>query len=153
MTTKRRWKQNFESFQNLEYVKLSGVPMRTSRQGPIVDLQPMYLERLVARALVASRNPIRGREVHFLRTATGLSMDKLARKLGLTASGVFYWEKAASERLSPVNEVAVRSFCAEELGVEISGRYSDLLGRETSEVINLEINRLRKSSQARSRAR
>ena len=63
-----------------------------------------------------------------MRKALGLSLEKFANKLGLTSGSVFHWEKAEDQRLTPVNEVAVRSLAAEELDLEISGKFSALLG-------------------------
>lgn len=112
-------------------------------------MKPLFLERLVARAFLASRNPIRGKELQFLRKTAQLSLEKLARNLGLTASGVYYWEKASEVRLMIVNELAVRIFFAEAFGVEVSARFSDLIGLPASEIISLEISKARKSYKPR----
>jgi transcriptional regulator with XRE-family HTH domain len=56
-------------------------------------------------------------------------MDKFAKELGLTAVSVMKWERAKSKRLTPINEVAVRSLAAEKLGVDLPGKFSALLGK------------------------
>lgn len=151
--TKRTWKQDLNEFNGLENVRLLGVPMRSSRKGPVIDLEPSILERRVARAIVGSRTPIRGKEVRFLRNTIGLSLDKFGRGLGLTSATIFYWEKAADDRLLPINAVAVRAFTAQELGVEIPGSWTALLGNPSPETITLEISRTRKPYKPRTKKR
>ncbi len=124
----KKWKENLAGLVSLEYIHFVNVPMKDSKQGPVIDLEPDVLERLAAVAIVENRIPLRGREVKFLRKALGLSLEKFANKLGLTSGSVFHWEKAEDQRLTPVNEVAVRSLAAEELDLEISGKFSALLG-------------------------
>ncbi len=139
-----------DNWDGLEYVKLRGVPMRKSGRGQEVDLRPLVLERTIACAIVQSRNPLRGREVSFLRKAIDLSLDKFARKLGLTPGAIFHWEKAANERLMPINEVAVRIVCAEELLVEMPAKFSQLVG-VGPEILTLEITRPRKPYKPRAK--
>lgn len=64
-----------------------------------------------------------------LRAALELSLEKFARKLGLTSGTIYRWERAHAERLSSVNEVAVRLLLAEELGIELPTKFSKLIGR------------------------
>jgi hypothetical protein len=45
--------------------------------------------------------------------------------------------KARDERLHPVNEAVVRAFVAEQLGVEISGRFSELVGKDQVQHLTL----------------
>ena len=147
---KKYWTENLDGWDGLDYVKLLGVPMRKSRLGPVVDLRPLALERTVASALIRSRIPLSGHEVRFLRKTVGLSLDKFARKLGLTSGAIFHWEKAANDRLVPINEVGVRILCAEELGVEMSAKLSHLIGIGP-EVLTLEITRPRSPRERRLR--
>lgn len=150
---KRTWKQDLNEFNGLENIRLLGVPMRSSRKGPVIDLEANVLERRVARAVIGSRTPIRGKEVRFLRNTIGLSLDKFGRELGLTSTAIFYWEKASEERLLPINTVAVRAFAAQELGVDVPGSWSALRGNSTPETITLEISRTRKTYKPRSKKR
>jgi len=69
-------------------------------------------------------------EVKFLRKALHLSMDAFSQNLGLTSGAVFKWEQKSEERLHPINEIAVRSFVAEALDIEISGQFSNLVGEK-----------------------
>jgi len=97
--------------------------MKESLHGPIIDLDPSILDKLAAGAIIEQKIPLRGIEVHFLRKVAGLSLERFASKLGLSAGTIFHWEKAKLDRLATVNELAVRSFIAEELGIEISGKF------------------------------
>lgn|GEM_PF-1598221 len=125
---KRAWIEDRDGLLGLEYAKFIGVPMRRSRTGPAIDLKPLVIERLAAKAILSGRAPIRGKELKVLRAALGISLEKFARRLGLSSGAIFLWEKSPKNRLLPVNEVAVRVLCAEELGVDLPGRLSQLLG-------------------------
>ena len=140
---KQKWRENLKHPYGLDYVELVGVPMRRSKREAKVDLRPLFLERLIARAIVTRRIPIRGKEVKLLRAAAGLSLDKFARRLGITSGAVFHWEKAEATRLMPINEAAVRALCAEELAVDIPARFSELIGIGP-ERLTLDVSRLGK---------
>jgi transcriptional regulator with XRE-family HTH domain len=108
--------------------------MKASKEEPVIDLDPATLDRLAAIAVLIEKIPLRGKEVQFLRKVIGLSMEKFAGKLGLSSGTIFHWEKAELDRLATVNELAVRSLVAEELGIEISGKFSDLLGDKIHQI-------------------
>jgi DNA-binding transcriptional regulator YiaG len=128
---KNSWKEDLKGLVGLSYIVFKNVPMKKSEHGPIIDLEPGTLEKLAAKAIVKERIGFHGKEVKFLRKALGLSLEKFAGKLGITSGAVFKWEQKPEERLHPMNEVAVRSFVAEQLGIELSGQFSQLLGRDT----------------------
>ncbi len=130
----KKWKENLAGLISLEYVHFINVPMKDSKHGPVIDLAPDVLETLAAKAVITHRVPLRGKEVKFLRKTIGLSLEKFANKLGLTSGSVFHWERAGNERLAPINEAAVRSLVAEELNIEISGKFSDLLGEKICKI-------------------
>ena len=130
----KKWKENLDGLVPLEYIHFKNVPMKDSKHGPVIDLDPALLERLAAVALIKEKIPLRGKEVFFLRKVIGLSMEKFAAKFGLSSGTVFHWEKNELERLSTVNELAVRTFVAEELGVAISGKFSELLGDKIHQI-------------------
>ena len=131
---KKKWKEDLDGLVPLEYIHFKNVPMRNSNQGPVIDLDPGVLDKLAATAILVEKIPLRGKEVHFLRKVIGLSMEKFAGKLGLSSSTIFHWEKAELDRLARVNELAVKSLVAEELGIEISGKFSALLGDKIHEI-------------------
>jgi DNA-binding transcriptional regulator YiaG len=130
----KKWKEDLNGLVPLEYIHFKNVPMKESQHGPVIDLDPSVLERLAAMAVLKEKIPLRGIEVHFLRKVIGLSMEKFAGRLGLSSGTIFHWEKNELERLSTVNELAVRSFVAEELGIEISGKFSDLIGDKIHQI-------------------
>lgn len=124
----KRWKENLDGLIGLEYIRFLNVPHFESKHGPVIDLSPGTLETLAAKAIVKERIPLRGKEVRFLRKTLGLSLEKFSAKLGLSSGTVFHWEKAEDQQLAPVNESAVRALLAEELEIEIPGKFSLLVG-------------------------
>ncbi len=76
---------------------------------------------------------LRGSRVRFnlIRYSGVLALLKnWAAEFGLTAAGVLKWERNSKTRLSKVNEAAIRSFCAEQLEIEISSEWSSLVANE-----------------------
>jgi DNA-binding XRE family transcriptional regulator len=130
----KKWKENLEGLVPLEYIRFLNVPLKESEHGPVIDLPPHFLDMLAAKAVIKERIPLRGKEVKFLRKTLGLSLEKFANQLGLTSGAVFRWEQNTEERLLPINEIAVRTFVAEKLGVELTGKFSELLGTKEQEL-------------------
>ena len=131
----KKWKEkSLTNLTPLEYIIFKNVPMKDSSHGPIIDLPPDALDKLAASAIILERIPLRGKEVKFLRKVIGLSLERFAGKLGLSSGTVFHWEKAENDRLALVNEIAVRTFVAEELDIEISSKFSDLVGDKIHEI-------------------
>lgn len=125
----KKWiEKSVKNLVPLDYIIFTDVPMKKSKYGDILDMDSSLLESMAAKAIIQQRIPLRGREVKFLRKTLGFSMEKFAAKLELTSGTIFHWEKAEQERLAAVNELAVRSFVAEQLEIEISGKFSELLG-------------------------
>ena len=134
----KRWTEDLEGIGDLDYIIFKSVPMRESKWGPVVELSEKIMEELATRAIIEHGLPLRGKEVHFLRKALGLSLKAFSGKLNLTSGAILKWEKAANKRLHPINEVAVRALIAEEINLIISGKYSDLRGTEkTPKVLEL----------------
>jgi transcriptional regulator with XRE-family HTH domain len=77
--------------------------------------------------LIKARVPLRGKEVKMLRKVLGFSLERFAAEIKLTSGSTFKWENKADERLHPINEFAVRALFAEKLGLEVSGKYSELI--------------------------
>lgn len=99
------------------------------------------IDRAIAAKLIEERVPIRGSEVIFLRKALGMTLSRWAKELGLSAAGIMKWEKAPKKRLSRINEAAVRAFCAEQLDVDLGGKWSDLVARDaTPKRLSLRVN-------------
>ncbi len=136
-TSGKKWKGELKDATPLEYIVFKNVPMRSSKHGDIVDLDLEVLERLAAQAVVEQLVPLRGKEVRFLRKVMGLSLEKFAGPLDLSAATVMKWERAELDRLHLVNEVTVRSFVAERLGLHITDAFSKLVSGHTPELLEL----------------
>ena len=109
-------RSTIENYAGFEYLSVN-VPIRSSKFGDIIDVDPGKLELLVANTIIEKQIPIRGRELKYLRKVLGLSLEKFAREIDLSSTSIFKWEKSETERLDTINEVAVRSFIAERLGL------------------------------------
>jgi hypothetical protein len=135
--SRKRWKGELKNATPLEYIVFKNVPMRSSDHGDVVDLDVEVLELLAAKAVVETRVPLRGVEVKFLRKVLGLSLEKFAGPMGLSAATVMKWERQELGRLHAVNEVAVRTYVAERLGLHVDGLFSTLLGDRTPKILEL----------------
>lgn len=124
--------QTIKGYFDLDYVVLVDVPVRTSKAGPVIDLDPAIIEKRIAEELILQRVPLKGREVTFLRKVLGLSFEKFGNSFGYTGSGVLKWERHPDKRLDPLVEAAMRSFFAEKLGVKMSGWFHELVGKTES---------------------
>ena len=111
----------------LDYVYLIVPVLKLKGGDEIIDLPMGVIDRGIAAKIIEDRVPIRGLEASFLRKALGMSLKDWASNFGLSAAGVLKWERAVDKRLAPVNEAAVRAYCAEHLGVEVVGTWSELI--------------------------
>jgi DNA-binding transcriptional regulator YiaG len=112
----------------LDYVYLKNVPIRQTSHGEAIDADLSVIEKGIAREIIGNGIPIRGSEVQFLRKALALSMDKFGKLLGISAPAILKWERARAKRLEPINEVAVRALIAEQLDINIQGKFTVLKG-------------------------
>ena len=134
----KRWVEDIKGIGDLEYIIFKKIPMRETQWGPAVELSEKIMEQMAARAIIECGLPLRGREVRFLRKCLGLSLHAFAEKLDLSSTAILKWEKLDNDRLHVINEVAVRSFVAEALNVDVSGKCSQLRGTEkTPKVLEL----------------
>jgi DNA-binding transcriptional regulator YiaG len=120
------------SISGIDYVYLKDVPVKQTRKGEVLALDLSLIETDIAREIVRQGIPIRGSEVRFLRKSLSLSLEKFGRYLGLSAPAILKWERARTKRLSPINEVALRAFMAEQLNIELKGRFTVLKGNTTT---------------------
>ena len=111
----------------LDYVYLVVPVLKLKGGEEMIDLPMGVIDRGIAAKIIEDRVPIRGAEVSFLRKTLGLSLKDWAGNFGLSAAGVLKWEKALNKRLAPVNEASVRAYCAEHLGVEVTGTWTELV--------------------------
>lgn len=143
---KRHWVEDLDGWEGFAYLRLLGVPMKRSKEDGAVDFDPTKLERLVAKRILESRVPIRGKELKLLRKVVRLSLNRFAYRLGLSYGAIYKWEKAAKQRLTPINEVAVRLLCAEDLNIQLSARFSDLVGDARHDKVEVVVTEKRPTS-------
>lgn len=118
-----------ENFAGLEWLTVIGAPAKKTRFGVGVEADLLKkIEEKVAAFIVEKRVPIRGVEVEFLRKTLGYSLGRMGAELGYSSAGILKWERTKNKRLDKVNEIAVRTWAAEQLKLEISGRFSKLIG-------------------------
>jgi DNA-binding transcriptional regulator YiaG len=117
-----------KKYYGLEYVTVTGIPVRKTAHGNVVDMDTGLIEKAVAKLIIQEKVPLRGIEFNFIRKVLGMSLGRIGAELGISAPAVLKWERAKKKRLDPINEVAVRALMAEKLGVRIPGKFSLLLG-------------------------
>jgi DNA-binding transcriptional regulator YiaG len=132
--------RTFKNFMGLEYLNVT-LPVRQSKSGEVVDLDPALIEREVARFLLEKPIAIRGKEAKLLRKILGLSMERFGRELDTSASAICKWEADPVKRIGISNEVMLRVFVAESLGISIPGKLSALTGQDTPGQISLPIRK------------
>ena len=132
-------KTKIDNFAGFKYISLINVPIKSTRHGEMIDMDPQKLDLIVAKAIIEKQIPIHGKELKFLRKVLGMSLEKFANEIDLVSTSVFRWEKNEDERLAKVNEVAVRAFIAEKLGLSCKP-FSFLKGSErTPEYVELRV--------------
>lgn len=124
----RKWFEDLNSWGGFTYLRLKGVPMKRSTSGGVIAIDEAKLETLVAKAILQSPVPIRGKELALLRKVSGLSLSKFGRRLDVSSSTIFYWEKATKQKLNSMSSVAIRLLCAELLGIDLEQGFSRLIG-------------------------
>ncbi len=144
---RRNWIEDLNSWQGFSYLRLKGVPMKRSKEGGVIDFDLHKLEKLIAVEILRGHVPIRGKELKLLRSVVRLSLNKFAGRLEISYGAIYHWEKAERRRLSRINEIAVRLLCAEELGVELEGRFSELIGDLRHEPIEVLVTTKKPTSQ------
>jgi DNA-binding transcriptional regulator YiaG len=118
--------ETIKNYRGFEYISLQ-VPVKDSFHGSFIDVKPELIETLVAKAMIEHKVPLRGKEVKFIRKVLGLSLERFAAKIDFTSGSILKWEKSETERLHKANEIICRAYFAEALGVEISGKFSELV--------------------------
>lgn len=121
--------RKIENYFGFDYVNVT-VPVRNTKFGEVIDMDLAAIEKYVARQIISEQRPIHGLEVLFFRKTLGLSMGRFGAIFGLSGSAILKWEREPAKRLDAPNEIAVRSFVAEELGVPLVGSFSKMIGVE-----------------------
>src|SRR3989338_4808341 len=117
-----------KGFMNLSYVEIRHVPfVESKRFGRGTDAETLKkVERLVVRALLIQRRPLRGIEVLFFRSVLGMSQKQLGSRLSYSDVAILKWERNKAKRLDPVNEVAMRALMAGIFGIKLEGTFDAL---------------------------
>lgn len=123
-------KKTFKNFGGLEYVTLTGVPVKRVNGHEILGVKLQELERQVAVQLLELRVPIRGRELSLITSASEVTLNELAALMGVTKQTVINWRKKEQGRLAPAYEALFRVIASERLGVELKPFRSDLLAED-----------------------
>jgi DNA-binding transcriptional regulator YiaG len=128
----REIKRTLKGVGSLSYVEVKNVPMRVYEEhGETVHSKVLgEIEQLTARELILRRLPIRGREVSFLRGMLAMSQREFAAKLGLSHVAILKWERAQGKRLDIINEIAVKTLMAGQLGLKVVASIKNLVGEE-----------------------
>lgn len=114
-------------------VAVSNAPMVRIGGEWTLDVDLHELERAIAHTLLVVPWPLRGAEVHFIRAYLRLTMEGLARVLGVSHAAVVKWEKRAGKPAGMKwgNEALLRLRLKRELdGQAAVGELLDALGSE-----------------------
>lgn len=132
-------KNSLECFGGLNWLTVTGIPVTKTKFGKGVSSEVLKkIEEMVSTYIVVKRVPICGAEVEFLRKSFGYSLGRMGAEIGFSPTSILKWERAKEKRLEKVNEVGVRAWAADKLKLEISGRFSKLIGiSEEQEPITL----------------
>ncbi len=131
-----------KNWYGLEYVSVILPISRVSEiHGELVDAKSWSsAELLVGRELITRGYPIRGQELKYLRKTLGYSLRDFSALLSLSQTAVMKWEKKTKKRLDPINEVAVRSICAQLLKLELRAWFDELRGCEKSTPFQVKVD-------------
>jgi hypothetical protein len=53
----KKWKEDLDGLVPLDYIHFTNVPMKDSKVGPVIDLDPATLDRLAAIAVLIEKIP------------------------------------------------------------------------------------------------
>lgn len=122
--------KTLKGISGLEYVEVQNVPMNHYPDlGFAVHSKVMgEVEKLLAREFILKHYQLRGQEVKFLRALLGLSQRQLAEKLHMSHVAILKWEKAKSQPLDLVNEVALKALLSGFLGLKVPASLEALTG-------------------------
>lgn len=117
--------RDYPEFQGFEYITLRDVPIKLlGFPDTQYEIRSKTIKVIIAKIILTHTIPIRGKELKYLREVADYSQEKLAAQLGITASAVCRWERNKKERLSLINEIAVRFFFIEKFKLKERIRFS-----------------------------
>jgi DNA-binding transcriptional regulator YiaG len=118
--------QKTQSIVGLEYLKVKDLPVLDIQWKGFLSFNWQKIKMIGVKKILEQNIPFRGKEVNFIRTTLGLTLRELARKTGCTAPTILNWEKQKNVRLALPNEVTLRLFFAQLLGVVLSTKLEAL---------------------------
>lgn len=131
-------KTTLKHFAGLTYLTITNVPIKETEFGAVINLKPMFLEKLVTAALIENKVPIRGAEFRVMKSALGLSNEAIAKKLGISRNTVLKWGKQIEIRLPTPYEMLFRVLTAELLKIRLNATLDDLRTEDKAKKIFLE---------------
>jgi len=105
------------SVPNIDYIVISGVPVRQSKFGDILDYPPQKLECLVATAIIENNYAITGVEIKFFRSLLGLSLADFGKFFELSDVAILKWERKRTP-LDLIKQIVLHNFMGEKLGIK-----------------------------------
>jgi len=121
-------KISIKNFGGLEWLTVTHIPAKKTKFGDGIESQVLKkIEETVAIFIVKNRVPIRGLEVLYLRKTFGYSLGRMGAELGFSSTAILKWERAQKKHLDKVNEIALRTWAADKLNLDIPGRFSKLI--------------------------
>lgn len=109
-----------ENWGGLEYVTVKARASRFTSHGPSISAEKMEeIDLSIAKLIIGSRHPIRGKELNFARKVCGITLRQLAEDLKVTHPTIMNWEKS-EQRLDLMVEAVIRLYFAEKLNLRIA---------------------------------
>jgi DNA-binding transcriptional regulator YiaG len=109
-----------ENWGGLEYVTVTTRASRVTSHGPSLSAEKMEsIDLSIAKLIIGSRHPIRGKELNFIRKVCGISLRQLAEDFKVTHPTIINWEKS-EERLDLMAETVIRIYFGEKMGLQIN---------------------------------
>ena len=109
-----------ENWGGLEYVTVKTRASRLTSHGPTISSEKMQqIDIEIAKLIIGSRHPIRGKELNFVRKVSGISLRQLAEDFKVTHPTIMNWEKSEM-RLDLIAEAIIRIYFAEKMGLRIT---------------------------------
>ncbi len=111
----------FKNYLGLDYITVHVRPDRISEEhGPVVSAERFRkIDQIIAARIISQPRPIRGKELKAIRKTLSLGVREFATAIGVTHPTVLNWEKARNRRLERADEVFIRIFFAEKLGITL----------------------------------
>ena len=100
----------------LEYIVLEKVEIQETNYGQAVHIKNhQELHKTIARLILESNRPIRGREIQFFRKTLKMKQTELSKTLNLSQSTISTWETSEKERpLDLPTQYLLRCFFSEK---------------------------------------